>query len=96
MVEWLALATSKGTGCNSRLQGDGWPCMCPKFVGCESKSPRDGWEMAGWLALAISKDFGVSLKRQDMAGEWLGGWPWLCPRIAGGVCVCKDLSLIHI
>ena len=74
------------------MQGDGWPCMCPKFVGCESKSPRDGWEMAGWLALAISKDFGVSLKRQDMAGEWLGGWPWLCPRIAGGVCVCKDMA----
>ena len=53
--------------------------MSSKHVVGHCKLVRDGWEMAGWLALAISNDFGCdfgSLRDgRDMAGRWLEGTP---------------------
>ena len=53
--------------------------MSSKHVVGNCRFVRDGWEMAGWLALAISNDFGCdfgSLRDgRDMAGRWLEGTP---------------------
>ena len=54
----------------------GWRCLFQEHVSCKSRSPGDDWEMAGWLAIAISKDFGCNLGSLEdgweMAGRWLG------------------------
>ena len=46
--------------------------------GCNNKSPIDVWEMAGLVAVAISKDFGCSFESLgdawEMARRWLEGY----------------------
>ena len=86
---WLALAMSTDFGWSFSLPGDGWEMagwLAPtisKDFGRNYRSRGDGWEMA----VAISRKTNVNLDRRGMAGRWLGGCPWLFPRIA---CVILD------
>ena len=98
MAGWLALAISKDFGCHFGSLGDGLEDTFfylntqykQKTIRTTTKpysKQTTHNKIAGWLALAISKQIWCkSTSPRDgweMAGRWLGGCPWLFPKIAG-------------
>ena len=89
MVGWLALTVSTEFGCQfgiaGRWLGDDWEntTCCFRTPNTNQNINTTHNHMAGWLALDISKTTGVNQNRRELAGRWLGGCPWLFPKIEG-------------
>ena len=98
MAGWLVLSIPNDFGCYFGSLGHDWGIAARTHLVLEQQyrqmtigttnnpysTNKNQNQMAGWLAVAISKNLlDANLNRRKIAGRWLGGCPWPFPQIAG-------------